>query len=82
MHFGNSVALAAVLFTFEILFFCRGWIVLNLFLNFKQKRATCSYKIVLKKSVVHKQHVCYIFIVKTVNLLSGPDLGRPEPQPF
>jgi len=34
---------------FETLFFCRGWIALNLFLNFEQKWASCSYKIILIK---------------------------------
>jgi len=35
---------------FETLFFCWGWIVLNLFLTFEQKWASCSYKIVLIKN--------------------------------
>jgi len=55
MYFANCASLAAVLFTittyfnwkFETLFFCWGWIVRNLFLNFEQKWASCSYKIVL-----------------------------------
>jgi len=36
---------------YETLFFCWGWLVLNLFLNFEQKCTLCSYKIVLVKSV-------------------------------
>jgi len=44
MHFANCAALAAVLFTIHEL---KGWIVLNLDLNFEQKWASYSYKIVL-----------------------------------
>jgi len=31
------------------MFFCWGWIVLNLFLNSEQKWTSCSYKIDIKK---------------------------------
>jgi len=53
MHFANCAAFAAVWFTtlIENLRLCssaEARIVLNLFLNFKQKWASCSYKIVLK----------------------------------
>jgi len=49
MHLTNCVALAAVLFTIliENLRLCssvKAEIVLNLFLNFEQKSASCSYK--------------------------------------
>jgi len=52
MHFANGVALAAVLFIILIknLRLCssaEAGIVLNLFLNFEQKLASCFYKIVL-----------------------------------
>jgi len=53
MHFANCTTLAAVLFTISIenLRLCssEAGIVLNLFLNFEQKGASCSYKIVLIK---------------------------------
>jgi len=53
MHFANCAALVAVLFTTLIknlrLF---SFAEAGLFLNFKQKWASCSYKIVLIKSVV------------------------------
>jgi len=54
MHFANCAALAAVLFTtlIENLKLCSAAeaakIVFNLFLNFQQKLASCSYKIVIK----------------------------------
>jgi len=41
------------------LFFCWGWIVLNLFLNFEQKRASCSYKIFLIKKVVSENKALF-----------------------
>jgi len=54
MHFANCATLAAVLIAilnrkFETSFICRGWTVLNLFLNFEENWASCSYKIVLIK---------------------------------
>jgi len=52
MHFANCVLLAAVLFTtlIEKLDFVL-LLRLGLFLNFEQKGASCSYKIVLMKKV-------------------------------
>jgi len=53
MHSASSAALLLFCslylnWKFETLFFCWGWIVLNLFLNFEQK---CSYNIVLIKKI-------------------------------
>jgi len=67
MHFANCAALAAVLFTAltENLRLCspaEAEIVLNLFLNFEQKLASCSYKIVLikNKCIAKTTHLyCY-----------------------
>jgi len=54
MHFANCATLAAALFTtlIENLRFCssaEAEIILNFFLNFEEKWASCSYKIVFIK---------------------------------
>jgi len=56
MQFANSAALTAALFTtltenLKLGSSAEAGIVLNLFLNFEQKWALCSYKIVLIKKV-------------------------------
>jgi len=55
MHFVNCAALAAVLFTENLrLYFCWGWIVLNLFLNFEQNRPCVLIKLFLYKKVYRR----------------------------
>jgi len=66
MHFANCVALVAVSsLLFEILRLCSSaeiGIVLNLFLYFEQKWASCFYKIVLIKiKIVYLSPKCVIF---------------------
>jgi len=84
--------LAAVLFTnlLETLRLCssaEAEIVLNLFFNFEQTGALCSYKIVLIKSVIQR----HFLKIKTLNLLRKcvflkkllqSEAGEPNPSLF
>jgi len=55
----------------------KAGIVLNLFLNFEQKRASCSYKIVLIKFItVISSHET--FVSKAFDSSSIPNLVKPK----